>query len=723
MRGPINTQVKLKVERPGRREPLEFTLTRSDIVVPAVRARMEGEDVGYIRISTFSEQTFDGLRRGIEQAMRDAPGDKLKGFVIDLRNNRGGRLDQAVLVSDAFLERGEIVSTRGRNPDETQRYNARSGDLTRGKPVIVLINGGSASAAEIVAGAIQDHKRGTVMGTRSFGKGSVQTIIPLGQNGALRLTTARYYTPSGRSIQARGIDPDTVILQDVPEELRGRDETRGEAGLRGHLSSGQTNEERSGSSSYIPPDKTKDNQLNAALDLLRGVKRDAANQAPQPGQPQQPPRARTEVSTRRAPRFRLTKPPTSDSRAASSVFGRPAAGDRRRLLRSERSAWRAEAAAARESMAAPSGLGRRRPPLRGAGGLRRLRHAQARSRWRQARRGGEDRAGAAPRGRACARPGPVRRRAAAPASQRHQMEEEAGVRVVRPGSEAPNSVVIRVPDAPAIRLAAAPDRRLVERHRHGSLPKIGEDGTRPAQLYARPLPQLPEGPRIAILVGGLGISANMTAEAIQRLPGEVSFAFAPYGSELERQAGRARADGHEIFIQAPMEPFDYPDNDPGPHTLTATASAEENLDRLRWVMARLPGYVGVVNFMGARFASSEQGLVPVVQEISQRGLLLVDDGSSGRSLMLQTAAALRAPALRADIVLDAAPRGEAIDRELARLEQLARERGLAFATASALPPTVDRLQRWAGTLAAKGIRLVPVSAIPQLRAQTTGAIR
>jgi carboxyl-terminal processing protease len=287
MRGPINTQVKLKVERPGRREPLEFTLTRSDIVVPAVRARMEGDDIGYVRISTFSEQTFDGLKRAIEKAQADAPGDKLKGFIIDLRNNRGGRLDQAVMVSDAFLERGEIVSTRGRNAEETQRYNARVGDLTRGKPVVVLINGGSASAAEIVAGALQDHKRGTVMGTRSFGKGSVQTIIPLGANGALRLTTARYYTPSGKSIQARGISPDIEVLQEVPDDIRGRDETRGEAGLRGHLSSGQQQEqERSGSSSYIPPDRTKDKQLIAATDLLRGVKRDAA-QTPPAGQPTQ----------------------------------------------------------------------------------------------------------------------------------------------------------------------------------------------------------------------------------------------------------------------------------------------------------------------------------------------------------------------------------------------------------------------------------------------------
>jgi carboxyl-terminal processing protease len=279
MRGPVNSNVKLKIERPGRKEPLEFTLTRSDIVVPAVRARMEGEDVGYIRISTFSEQTFDGLRKGIEKAIADAPGDKLKGFIIDLRNNRGGRLDQAVLVSDAFLERGEIVSTRGRNTDETQRFSAKPGDLTRGKPVIVLINGGSASAAEIVAGAIQDHKRGQVMGTRSFGKGSVQTIIPMGSNGALRLTTARYYTPSGKSIQAKGIDPDLVVLQEIPDELKGKDETKGEAGLKGHLSGAagtKPEEEKSGSSSYIPTDKAKDKQLNAALDLLRGIKRDAA---------------------------------------------------------------------------------------------------------------------------------------------------------------------------------------------------------------------------------------------------------------------------------------------------------------------------------------------------------------------------------------------------------------------------------------------------------------
>ncbi len=283
MRGPINTEVKLRIERPGRKDMVEVTLVRSNIVVPAVRARVEADDIAYIRITTFSEQTFDGLKRNIEKLSADIGPDKLRGYIIDLRNNRGGRLDQAVLVSDAFLERGEIVSTRGRNVDESRRYDAKSGDLTRGKPVVVLINGGSASAAEIVAGAIQDHKRGTVMGTRSFGKGSVQTIIPLGSNGALRLTTARYYTPSGRSIQAKGIDPDVEVLQDVPEEIRGKDETKGEAGLKGHLSNGGKESEKSGSSAYVPPDPTKDAQIKAAVERLKTAKKDAAI-APKPGE-------------------------------------------------------------------------------------------------------------------------------------------------------------------------------------------------------------------------------------------------------------------------------------------------------------------------------------------------------------------------------------------------------------------------------------------------------
>jgi carboxyl-terminal processing protease len=276
MRGPINTAVRLRVIRATSKQTQEIKLVRDRVQIRAVRYRKEGDDVVYLRITSFNEQTFENLKKGIEATTAEIGAEKVKGYIVDLRNNPGGLLDQAISVSDAFLERGEIVSTRGRDAADTQRYSAKAGDLTKGKPVMVLINGGSASASEIVAGALQDHKRGTIIGTRSFGKGSVQTIIPLREQGAVRLTTARYYTPSGRSIQAKGIDPDIKIEQDIPDELKGKDETKGEAGLRGHLSS-QDNEEKGGSSAYIPPDVKNDKQLNYALDLLRGVK---VNQAP-----------------------------------------------------------------------------------------------------------------------------------------------------------------------------------------------------------------------------------------------------------------------------------------------------------------------------------------------------------------------------------------------------------------------------------------------------------
>jgi carboxyl-terminal processing protease len=279
MRGAVNSSVRLKIARKGASDALELKLTRDVIRIRSVRSRNE-TDVGYIRITQFNEQTFEGLKNSIDTLTKDIGADKLKGFVIDLRNNPGGLLDQAIAVSDAFLERGEIVSTRGRNADETQRYNARSGDLTKGKPVVVLINGGSASASEIVAGALQDHKRATIIGSRSFGKGSVQTIIPLGSNGAIRLTTARYYTPSGRSIQAKGIDPEIQVLNDVPAELKGKDETKGEAALKGHLKNGE--DEQGGSSAYVPPDPKNDKQLNYAFDLLRGVKVNDASSATKP---------------------------------------------------------------------------------------------------------------------------------------------------------------------------------------------------------------------------------------------------------------------------------------------------------------------------------------------------------------------------------------------------------------------------------------------------------
>ncbi|WP_025032826.1 S41 family peptidase [Bradyrhizobium sp. DOA9] len=281
MRGPVNTKIKLKIIRKGQDNPLDVTLVRDNIRVRSVRARVEQDDIGYIRITTFNEQTTEGLKREVGNLTNQIGGDKLKGFIIDLRNNPGGLLEEAVTVSDSFLEKGEIVSTRGRNAEETQRRTAHAGDLTKGRPVIVLVNGGSASASEIVAGALQDHKRATIVGTRSFGKGSVQTIIPLGSgNGALRLTTARYYTPSGKSIQAKGIVPDIEVLQDVPDELKSRTDTKGEASLRGHLKN--DGDEKTGSQSYVPPDAKDDKALKLAGDLLHGIK-NSASAAPTPG--------------------------------------------------------------------------------------------------------------------------------------------------------------------------------------------------------------------------------------------------------------------------------------------------------------------------------------------------------------------------------------------------------------------------------------------------------
>ena len=273
MRGPVNTKIKLTIMRKGADKPIEVSIVRDIIRVKSVRWHPEGGDVGYIRITQFNEQTNDGLKQAINELNAQLGADKIKGYVVDLRNNPGGLLDQAISVSDTFLEKGEIVSTRGRNPEETQRFNARPGDMTKGKPVIVLINGGSASASEIVAGALQDHKRATLIGTRSFGKGSVQTIIPLGAgNGALRLTTARYYTPAGRSIQAKGISPDIEVLQDVPEEMKAPStETKGESSLRGHLKA-EGAEQGGGSQSYVPPEAKDDKALTMALELLRGTK-------------------------------------------------------------------------------------------------------------------------------------------------------------------------------------------------------------------------------------------------------------------------------------------------------------------------------------------------------------------------------------------------------------------------------------------------------------------
>jgi carboxyl-terminal processing protease len=272
MRGPVDSTIKLTIRRAGVEKPFDVSIVRDIIRVQSVRYRAE-EDIAYVRITSFTEQTDKGLSRAMEKLKAEI-GTDLKGIVLDLRNNPGGLLDQAVAVSDAFLERGEIVSTRSRKREEAQRFNARAGDLADGMPLVVLINGGSASASEIVAGALQDHQRATVIGTRSFGKGSVQTIIPLQGDGAIRLTTSRYYTPSGRSIQAKGISPN-IEVRLKSEEGEKTNAGRSEADLREHLKAednGDNGDEVDTRKVIIEEDAKgrKDYQLGYALDLLRG---------------------------------------------------------------------------------------------------------------------------------------------------------------------------------------------------------------------------------------------------------------------------------------------------------------------------------------------------------------------------------------------------------------------------------------------------------------------
>ena len=273
MRGTAKSSVRLLIERGANKDSKEYTIVREIIHVQSVRSHIESGDIGYIRITQFNQEAYEGLRRAFDH-FRAEPGDaKLKGYILDLRNNPGGLLNQAVEITNAFVDGGPIVTTRGRDPEQQQSYSARRGvNLSEGKPVVVLINGGSASASEIVSGALQDLKRATLVGTRSFGKGSVQTILPLGDEGALKLTTARYYTPSGRSIQAKGIDPDIVVVENIPDDLKGKVSSMGEASLVGHLKN--DSEEEKGSDAYVPPDRAKDTQLEAAVELLHGAKPD-----------------------------------------------------------------------------------------------------------------------------------------------------------------------------------------------------------------------------------------------------------------------------------------------------------------------------------------------------------------------------------------------------------------------------------------------------------------
>ena len=290
MRGPVGSDIVVTIVREGVEEPFDLTLTRDTIKVSAVRARTEG-DVVILRVTSFTEQTYPNLEEGLKKQVEDLGGmDSVSGFIIDLRNNPGGLLTQAVAVSDAFLDAGEIVSTRGRDPRDSDRYNAEQGDLAEGKPVVVLINGGSASASEIVAGALQDHRRAIVVGTRSFGKGSVQTIVPLQGNGAMRLTTARYYTPSGRSIQNLGVAPDIIVEQppreqpdpdaaaETEDETSAANRRRSEADLRGSLSNDSLSEdelkqleEEQAAAEEAASRRQDDYQLAYALDVIKGL--------------------------------------------------------------------------------------------------------------------------------------------------------------------------------------------------------------------------------------------------------------------------------------------------------------------------------------------------------------------------------------------------------------------------------------------------------------------
>lgn len=284
MRGPVGSEILITVVREGETEPFEVSIVRDTIKLTAVRHRTEGNAV-VLRVTTFNDQTFPNLKDGLEEQIAEAGGiDNIDGVILDLRNNPGGLLNQAIYVSDAFLEAGEIVSTRGRDPADGDRFNAQPGDLAEGKPIVVLINGGSASASEIVAGALQDHRRAIVVGTKSFGKGSVQTVVPLQGEGAMRLTTARYYTPSGRSIQALGISPDIIVEQPRPriDDPEAEEETtptrRSEADLRGSLDNDSLTDDEI---SQIEEDRARaesaaqlredDYQLAYAIDILKGL--------------------------------------------------------------------------------------------------------------------------------------------------------------------------------------------------------------------------------------------------------------------------------------------------------------------------------------------------------------------------------------------------------------------------------------------------------------------
>jgi len=316
-----------------------------------------------------------------------------------------------------------------------------------------------------------------------------------------------------------------------------------------------------------------------------------------------------------------------------------------------------------------------------------------------------------------------------PATAPHAADSQAATAAPPAQTVPDNSTTVTIIDGktgekkevvvPAAAGAAAPeavpqDQKFAEMTPHGPIPRIAADGTRPAEAFARavkPLPGKPDAPRIALIVGGLGIGANATSEAIAKLPGMVTLGFVPYGGDVSALVARARNTGHEVLLQVPMEPFDYPDNDPGPQTLLTSLAPQQNMDRLYWLMSRFQGYVGIANTMGARFTASEPSFAPILRETAKRGLIYVDDGSNPRSVAGRIAGANNLPFARADVILDSVPTPSEIDRALGRLEMAARERSIAVGISSALPVSIDHIAKWAKAAESRGLLLVPISAV------------
>ncbi|QGM98118.1 divergent polysaccharide deacetylase family protein [Methylocystis parvus] len=307
-----------------------------------------------------------------------------------------------------------------------------------------------------------------------------------------------------------------------------------------------------------------------------------------------------------------------------------------------------------------------------------------------------------------------------------EIEQLSGVKVTRYGGEGSSARIIRVDPPSGVKLAPAPDRRVVEKGRYGLLPRIGADGARPMDVYARPFvtgPTIkPGAPRIALVIGGLGLNSQYSLDALDQLPEGVTLAFAPYGTDLDRLVAQARARGHEALLQAPMEPFDYPQSNPGPHTLV-TGAQDGGVDDLQWLMSRFTGYAGVMNYLGGRFMADEQAMYGALGEIAQRGLFFLDDGASPQSLAGKLAPKLSLPHARVDVIVDQRNAPQSIDTALAQLETLARDKGSAIGFANATPATVARIARFARDLERRGVALAPVSSTLAARGATADAGR